>query len=136
MFQRQLYMKNELVSSAKKVQDIRSSNGKLRADVELLRAEVDQLKTANTEACHVADAEAAKAWVAGYELARLKNDFEEKQKELKAKEKEYDELFERVDSIACDCWDLCPKACNCKWLKTIIRIIQIIIQVHKMFYIQ
>ncbi|KAL5746773.1 hypothetical protein ACOSQ2_024070 [Xanthoceras sorbifolium] len=87
MFQVQLYMKNELVSSAKKVRDLRSSNGKLPA---------------NTEARHVADAEAAKAWATGYELARLRDDFEENERELKAKEREYDELFERIDSIACD----------------------------------
>ncbi|KAL5847461.1 hypothetical protein ACOSQ3_010985 [Xanthoceras sorbifolium] len=102
MFQGQLYMKNELVSSTKKVRDLRSSNGKLRADVELLRTEMDQLKVANTEARHLADAEAAKAWTIGYELECLKDDFEEKERELKAKEREYDELFERVDSVACD----------------------------------
>ncbi|KAL5745889.1 hypothetical protein ACOSP7_027035 [Xanthoceras sorbifolium] len=82
MFQGQLYMKNELVSSTKNIRDLRSSNGKLRADVELLRTEVDQLKVANTEARHVADAEAAKAWASGYELARLKDDFEEKKKRI------------------------------------------------------
>ncbi|KAL5810766.1 hypothetical protein ACOSQ4_027334 [Xanthoceras sorbifolium] len=82
MFQGQLYMKNELVSSTKNIRDLRSSNGKLRADVELLRTEVDQLKVANTEARHVADAEAAKAWATGYELARLKDDFEEKKKRI------------------------------------------------------
>ncbi|KAL5855102.1 hypothetical protein ACOSQ4_004904 [Xanthoceras sorbifolium] len=102
MFQGQLYMKNELVSSAKKVRDLRSSNGKLCADVELLRTEVDQLKAANTEARHAADAEAAKAWATGYELARLRDDFEEKERELKAKVREYDELFERVDSVPYD----------------------------------
>ncbi|KAL5820671.1 hypothetical protein ACOSQ3_022553 [Xanthoceras sorbifolium] len=90
MFQGQLYMKNELVSSTKKVRDLRSSN------------EMDQLKVANTEARHLADAEAAKAWATGYELGRLKDDFDEKERELKAKEREYDELFERVDSVACD----------------------------------
>ncbi|KAL5815937.1 hypothetical protein ACOSQ3_024315 [Xanthoceras sorbifolium] len=102
MFQGQLYMKNELVSSAKKVRDLRSSNGKLRADFKLLRTEVDQLKAANIEARHVANAEAAKAWATGYELARLRDDFEEKEREFKAKEKKYDELFERVNSVACD----------------------------------
>ncbi|KAL5756277.1 hypothetical protein ACOSQ2_021023 [Xanthoceras sorbifolium] len=97
-----LYMKNELVSSAKKVRDLISSNSKLCANVELLRTEVDQFKAANTEARHVADAEVVKAWATRYELTRLKDDFEEKERELKAKEKEYDELFERVDSVACD----------------------------------
>ncbi|KAL5741812.1 hypothetical protein ACOSP7_028544 [Xanthoceras sorbifolium] len=96
MFQGQLYMKNELVSSAKKVGDLYSSNGKLRADVELLCTEVDQLKATNTEARHVADAEALKAWATGYELVRLRDDFEEKERELKAKEKEYNELFKRL----------------------------------------
>ncbi|KAL5758075.1 hypothetical protein ACOSP7_020686 [Xanthoceras sorbifolium] len=87
MFQDQLYMKNELVSSAKKVRDLRSSNGKLCADVELHRTEVNQLKVANTEARHVTDAEAVKAWETGYELVRLRDDFEEKERELKAKER-------------------------------------------------
>ncbi|KAL5847317.1 hypothetical protein ACOSQ3_010841 [Xanthoceras sorbifolium] len=98
----QLYMKNELVSSTKKVRDLRSSNGKLRADVELLRTEMDQLKVANTEARHLADAEATKAWATGYELGRLKNEFEEKERELKAKERDYNELFERADSVVCN----------------------------------
>ncbi|KAL5843758.1 hypothetical protein ACOSQ3_009752 [Xanthoceras sorbifolium] len=102
MFQGQLYMKNELVSNAKKVRDLSSSNGKLRTDVELLRAEVYQLKAANTEARHVPDAKLTKAWATGYELTRFRDDFEEKERELEVKKKEYDELFERVDSVACD----------------------------------
>ncbi|KAL5776648.1 hypothetical protein ACOSP7_009574 [Xanthoceras sorbifolium] len=89
MFQGQLYMKNELVSNAKKVRDLSSSNGKLRADVELLPR-------------HVPDAESTKAWATGYELTRFRDDFEEKERELEVKKKEYDELFERVDSVACD----------------------------------